>query len=343
MAPNTTGVVPPVLIVKVSSSPITSNQPPLASVEGLKESIWSANSRSLVKIFLTEIPSFTPQGINRQGKASRFLRFVEIKFMVLRGSRLQATLTLQEDFSIIDLRGVEAPKRTQVLPVGVNLSIKGSLESKHLLQTFSSRENSSPAISSFLQHSFHLSRHKHSGSDPMKKFIREFYSDLKMVYVGQLCLSWEFLQWEYERALELWESDHYRLQRYNGIAGEFQQFQCTFKLCGGPYNNKSFSLSPLSAEDNTKEERKFRTSNADKDAITSDILVEILEESMRTIWRFIRADKYASSLNHKGPRETQLDLQDPAYSELVEIQAELQKGTEEEARDILSKVQYCDF
>ncbi|KAJ1378952.1 hypothetical protein SESBI_47308, partial [Sesbania bispinosa] len=66
MAPNTTGAVPPMLIVKVSSSPITSNQLPLASVKGLKESIWSANSRSPVKKFLTEIPSFTPQGINRQ-------------------------------------------------------------------------------------------------------------------------------------------------------------------------------------------------------------------------------------------------------------------------------------
>lgn len=59
----------------------------------------------------------------------------------------------------------------------------------------------------------------------MEKFIREFYSDLELVYVGQLCLSWEFLQWEYEKALEFWESDRYGLKRYNEVAGEFQQFQ----------------------------------------------------------------------------------------------------------------------
>lgn len=46
-----------------------------------------------------------------------------------------------------------------------------------------------------------------------------------MVYVGQLCLSWEFLQWEYEKALKLWESDQYGLRRFNEVAGEFQQFQ----------------------------------------------------------------------------------------------------------------------
>ena len=46
-----------------------------------------------------------------------------------------------------------------------------------------------------------------------------------MVYVGQLCLSWEFLQWEYEKALELWESDQYGLRRFNEVAGEFQQFE----------------------------------------------------------------------------------------------------------------------
>ena len=56
------------------------------------------------------------------------------------------------------------------------------------------------------------------------------------------------------------------------------------------------------------------------------MLVEILEESIKIISRFIRADKDASSLAHKGPRETQVKLQDPADSEFLrEIQAELRK------------------
>lgn len=57
------------------------------------------------------------------------------------------------------------------------------------------------------------------------KFIRELHSDLEIVYVGQLCLSWEFLHWQYVRALELWDSDQYNLRRYNEVAGEFQQLQ----------------------------------------------------------------------------------------------------------------------
>ena len=59
----------------------------------------------------------------------------------------------------------------------------------------------------------------------MVKFIKELHGDLEMVYVGQLCLSWEFLHWQYERALELWESDRSGIHTYNEVAGEFQQFQ----------------------------------------------------------------------------------------------------------------------
>lgn len=46
-----------------------------------------------------------------------------------------------------------------------------------------------------------------------------------MVYVGQLCLSWEFLRWEYDKALQLWESEQHRFQSYSEVAEEFQQFQ----------------------------------------------------------------------------------------------------------------------
>lgn len=80
----------------------------------------------------------------------------------------------------------------------------------------------------------------------------------------------------------------------------------------------------MSAEDNAKDKKKYREREADKDAITSGMLVEVLEESIRTIWRFIRADKDASSL--KGAREKQVELQDPSDSELlVEIRTELEK------------------
>ncbi|KAL5152982.1 hypothetical protein HKD37_19G052606 [Glycine soja] len=209
----------------------------------------------------------------------------------------------------------------------------GALKTKDLVLSFSSRENSS-TLKKFM-------RRKKSDSDPLKKFVREFYSDLEMAYVGQLCLSWDFLQLEYEKALQLWESDQCRFQSYNEVAEEFQHFQVLLlrfienERFQGPRVEyyarnrcamQNFLQVPVIREDKTKEEEKFKTGDADKDEITIDMLVEILEESIKIISRFIRADKDASSLAHKGPRETQVKLQDPADSEFLrEIQAELRK------------------
>lgn len=100
----------------------------------------------------------------------------------------------------------------------------------------------------------------------------------------------------------------------------------------------------MSAEDNTKDEEKFKTRDVDKNGITSDMLLEILEESIRIFWLFIKADKDASSSVHKGPRET-LKLLDPADSEFLrEIQAKLQKVTEtsETRSSFLMWKGFCD-
>lgn len=98
----------------------------------------------------------------------------------------------------------------------------GFLQLKDPLQSISSQKSSVPAFTSLLSQNF---RRKKSETDPMVKFIKELHSDLEMVYVGQLCLSWEFLHWQYERAIELWESDPDGVRRFNEVAGEFQQFQ----------------------------------------------------------------------------------------------------------------------
>ncbi|KAL2329987.1 hypothetical protein Fmac_017568 [Flemingia macrophylla] len=226
----------------------------------------------------------------------------------------------------------------------------GFLQPKDPLQSFSTRKNPLPAFTYILPRGFRLSRRKHTEADPMKKFIRELYSDLEMVYVGQLCLSWEFLHWEYEKALKLWESDQYGLLRFNEVAGEFQQFQVLLQrfIENEPFQGprvESYTRNrcamrnllqvPVIIEDNAKNKRKFRKRETDKDAITSDMLVDILEESIRTIWRFIRADKDSSSMALKGPRENQVELQDPSDSELLaEIRTDLQKK-EKRLREVL--------
>lgn len=115
--------------------------------------------------------------------------------------------------------------RIHILCVIAHDVFVGFLGSKDPLQSFPNHISSAPAITSFLSQNIWLRKHKKSESDPMVKFIKDLHNDLEVVYVGQLCLSWEILHWQYEKALELWESDPYGLHPYNEVAGEFQQFQ----------------------------------------------------------------------------------------------------------------------
>lgn len=101
----------------------------------------------------------------------------------------------------------------------------GFLGSKDPLKSFSSRKSSASAIRCVFSQTFRLRKHNKSELDPMMKFITDLRSDLEVVYVGQMCLSWEILHWQYEKALELWDSDPYGMHQYNEVAGEFQQFQ----------------------------------------------------------------------------------------------------------------------
>ena len=66
----------------------------------------------------------------------------------------------------------------------------------------------------------------------------------------------------------------------------------------------------------------MRRKGADIDTITSDMLVDIMEESIRIFWRFVRADKPES----KGRKGNNVELQNPEESQLfMEIRKSLQK------------------
>ncbi|KAI6700561.1 hypothetical protein NL676_014885 [Syzygium grande] len=196
----------------------------------------------------------------------------------------------------------------------------GFLRSKDPLKSLSSHKSMGPAITSLLSLSFKLCREKKSENDPTMKFIRELHSDLEIVYVGQLCLSWEFLHWQYVRALELWDSDQYNLRRYNEVAGEFQQLQVLMQRFleneqfEGPrvqYYVKTRCLLrnllqvPVIREDSLKNKRMARLKGKSDYTINSDELIEILEESIRIFWRFIRADKDSSNAAQKNRKRSQ--------------------------------------
>ncbi|KAK3212704.1 hypothetical protein Dsin_017410 [Dipteronia sinensis] len=227
----------------------------------------------------------------------------------------------------------------------------GFLLSKDPLQSISSLKSSTPGMTSLFPQNFLLSKRKKSESDPMKKFIRELHSDLEVVYVGQLCLTWEILHWQYDKSLELWESDPYGIRRYNEVAGEFQQFQVLMQRFieneafeGPRVQNyiknrcvlRNLLQVPVIREDNLKDRKKARTKGRDNYAITSDMLVEIMEESIRIFWRFVRADnKDTNIVIQKSRKGTQIEPQDTLDLELLsQVRTCLQKK-EKKLKDIL--------
>ncbi|KAJ6423576.1 hypothetical protein OIU84_024531 [Salix udensis] len=222
------------------------------------------------------------------------------------------------------------------------------LQSKDPLQSMTRREAPAPALTSLLSQKFLLGKRKKSGSDPMVNFIRELHNDLEVVYVGQLCLSWEILHWQYEKALELWDSDPYGMRLYNEVAGEFQQFQVLLQrfIENEPFEGprvqsyiknrcvlRNLLQVPLLREDSMKGKRA-RRKGKDGDSITSDMLVEIMEECIRIFWQFLRSDKDAENVISKGRKGTQIEPQDPTERELLtEVRTSLQKK-EKRLKDI---------
>ncbi|KAM7267638.1 hypothetical protein ACFE04_009804 [Oxalis oulophora] len=215
----------------------------------------------------------------------------------------------------------------------------GFLQSKDPFQALTSTNPSSPT---FL-HNFYKS--KRIEMDPTIKFMRELHTDLETIYVAQVCLSWEILHWQYEKALELCDADPYGIRKYNKIVGdEFQQFQVVIQrfLENEPFEgprvqnyikNRCVLRNLIQVPDITEDNRQLARKNVTaENAISSDMLVEIMEESIRVFWRFVRADKDAEIVNRWGTRKGQVE---PANSELLaEVQASLQKK-EKKVKDML--------
>ncbi|XP_068316347.1 uncharacterized protein [Pyrus communis] len=177
--------------------------------------------------------------------------------------------------------------------------------------------------------------------DPISAKFRELHSELEVVYVGQLCLSWEFLKWQYGKALELWKSP-YKTATYNEVAGEFQKFkeylqrfvegECTEERTRVEnYVNNRYKMSlllqvPVVRGDSLKDRRKTRRKGRDDgEIISSDDLVEKLEESITTMWQFIQADKYASSAINASQKRRREHLQETDLNLLAEVQTDLHK------------------
>ncbi|KAE8023265.1 hypothetical protein FH972_008984 [Carpinus fangiana] len=224
----------------------------------------------------------------------------------------------------------------------------GFLQLKDPVKSISKQKPSASATMS-LPHNIWSRKARRVMADPMQKFIGELQRDLELVYVGQVCLSWEILHWQYVKAQKLQEYDSQGFHWYNQVAGEFQLFQVLVQrfveneAFQGPrvqnYVNNRCVLRNLlqvpAIRDDCLKDKKVRRGE-EEDAISSCMIAKVIEESMRVFWGFIRADKDEG--NHvilNGPWQNPTNLQNDAdLGFLMEIRADLQKK-EKKLKDIL--------
>lgn len=96
----------------------------------------------------------------------------------------------------------------------------GFIQLKDQLHRGSAQKSSVSAIKSL------LFPNRRIYADPvLLKSITDLHKNLELVYVGQTCLSWEILYWQYRKAMEMLENECGGNSSYNHVAGEFQQFQ----------------------------------------------------------------------------------------------------------------------
>ncbi|XP_059293980.1 uncharacterized protein LOC132047096 isoform X2 [Lycium ferocissimum] len=221
---------------------------------------------------------------------------------------------------------------------------------KDPLQLLFNQKSSGPTLKSLLSQNIRIFKHKSHDIDPMVKFIKELQSDLEVVYVGQMCLSWEFLHWQYMKALNLWDSDPRGIRKYNEVAGEFQQFQVLMQRFienepfQGPrvqyfiksrYDLRNLLQVPVIRDDRVKDRNKARTREKGDYSIRSDELVEILEESIRIFWRFVRADKDCYSVMAKGQKGIHPDVQELEDLELLQETRKNLEKKEKKLQEVL--------
>ncbi|KFK41384.1 hypothetical protein AALP_AA2G123400 [Arabis alpina] len=185
--------------------------------------------------------------------------------------------------------------------------------------------------------------------DPIERLVKEASRDFETVYVGQVCLSWEMLHWQYTKILEF-DPKVTSFYQYNLVAGEFQLFQVLLQrfVENEPFQNLSrvetylknrrhfhnFLQIPLVRDDrSSKSNKKCRNEGAF--AVKIETLREIIRESMRVFWEFLYTDKEEFSSVMKISHQTQVSPQDPLDLELLtDIRTHLQKK-EKKLKEIL--------
>lgn len=229
----------------------------------------------------------------------------------------------------------------------------GFLQLKEPVKSISMQKSSASAAKSLPHNIWPRKARRVSTADPMHKLNEELQCNLELVYVGQVCLSWEILHWQFGKAQELMqEYDSQGFHLYNQVAGEFQLFQVLLQrfLENEPFqgprvrnyvNNRCVLRNLLQVppiRDDCMKDKKVGTSDQAKEdhAISSGMIARIIEESMRVFWEFLRADKDEGKTILNVPHQkNHVNLQNDAdLTLLMDIRADLQKK-EKKLKDIL--------
>lgn len=104
-------------------------------------------------------------------------------------------------------------------------SSAGLLHLKDPLKSNATERPPTPMIKSLLSQKLWPIKLRRNKIGPAVYSIEAFYGDLEMIYIGQACLSWEMLRWQYGKSWELLGFDPHGYRQYNCVAGEIQLFQ----------------------------------------------------------------------------------------------------------------------
>ncbi|KAJ8760925.1 hypothetical protein K2173_021963 [Erythroxylum novogranatense] len=219
----------------------------------------------------------------------------------------------------------------------------GLFQLKDAIQSYTVRKFSIPATTSGILQNLWSCKSGTAVVDPSKKVVADMYREFEMVYVGQICLSWEILLWQYCKVQEMQIHEFQGLHRYNQVAGEFQLFQVLVQrfIENEPFQGprvqnyvknrcvlRSLLQIPVIKDDNSS---GWGERGEEEYAITSETLIKIIEESIRVFWEFLHANKDESNMALHGRQY----FQDDVNSELLmEVQVNLQKK-ERKLKDLL--------
>ncbi|XAR56002.1 hypothetical protein NMG60_11036274 [Bertholletia excelsa] len=215
------------------------------------------------------------------------------------------------------------------------------LQLKDTVQQTQGQNSSSTGIKSLLLSNLWASKSRRVYADPALKSISELHKNLEIIYVGQVCLSWEILHWQHGKANELLQYDAEGHRPYNQVAGEFQQFQVLVQRFteNEPFQGprvptyakhrcelRTLLQVPAVREDWLKDKKEGRVEGEGENDISIAMLREIIGESIRVFWEFVRADRDGVNVLLKGLQADDVDLQDPSdYEFFMDIKTRLQK------------------